>query len=301
MPPARTSSRSNCGNRERLSPYARPKEIDVTDVSELAGLIGEAASDPAARASKEHHAAIEETIARLDRGEVRAAEKVAGEWRVNNWVQQAINLYFRIAPMMSERAGPLEYYDRIPIKQNIPELNVRILPGSVVRYGSYVAPETIVALGFVNVGSYVSSGVLVDAWSTVGSCAQIGRNVHIAGGVGIGGVLEPPGARPVIIEDGAFIGSRAIIVEGVVVEEGAVIAAQTCLTGSTHIIDVTGDEPVVHRGRVPAGSIVVPGTRLRQFPAGEFQINCALIIGQRHEGTDQKVQLNGDLRDFSFA
>jgi len=273
----------------------------VTEVSELAGLIGEAASDPAARDSKEHHAAIEETIARLDRGEVRAAEKTAGEWQVNTWVQQAINLYFRISPMRSERAGPLEYYDRIPIKQDLPARNVRVLPGSVVRYGSYVAPETIVALGFVNVGSYVSSGVLVDAWSTVGSCAQIGRNVHLAGGVGIGGVLEPPGARPVIIEDDAFIGSRAIIVEGVIVEEGAVIAAQTCLTGSTHIIDVTGDDPVVHKGRVPAGSIVVPGTRPRLFPAGEFQMNCALIIGKRNEGTEQKVQLNGDLRDFSFA
>jgi 2,3,4,5-tetrahydropyridine-2-carboxylate N-succinyltransferase len=277
------------------------KESDVTEVSELADLIGEAASDPAARDSKEHRAAIEDTIARLDCGEIRAAEKVNGEWQVNTWVQQAIGLYFRVAPMSSERAGPLEYYDRIPIKQNIPDRNVRIVAGSVVRYGSYVAPGSIVALGFVNVGSYVSSGVLVDAWSTVGSCAQIGRNVHLAGGVGIGGVLEPPGARPVIIEDDAFIGSRAIVVEGVFVEEGAVIGAQTCLTGSTHIIDVTGDEPVVHKGRVPAGSIVVPGTRPRQFPAGEFQINCALIIGKRSAGTDLKVQLNGDLRDFSIA
>ena len=273
----------------------------MTDVSELAGLVGEAAGDPAARESKEHRAAIEETIARLDRGEIRAAEKVSGEWQVNTWVQKAINLYFRIAPMNVERAGPLEYHDRIPIKRNIAERNMRVLPGSVVRYGSYVAPGTIVALGFVNVGSYVDTGALVDAWSTVGSCAQIGRNVHLAGGVGIGGVLEPPGARPVIIEDDAFIGSRAIVVEGVIVEEGAVVAAQTCLTSSTHIIDVTGDEPVVHRGRVPAGSIVVPGTRTRQFPAGEFQINCALIIGTRHSGTEQKVQLNGDLRDFSFA
>jgi len=273
----------------------------MTEVSQLADLVGEAVADPAARDSAEHRAAIEATIAGLDCGEIRAAEKVAGEWQVNTWVQQAINLYFRIAPMSVERAGPLEYYDRIPIKQDIPQRRMRVLPGSVVRYGSYVAPGTIVALGFVNVGAHVAGGALVDAWSTVGSCAQIGRNVHLAGGVGIGGVLEPPGARPVIIEDDAFIGSRAIVVEGVVVEEGAVIAAQTCLTSSTHIIDVTGDEPVVHRGRVPARSIVVPGTRRRQFPAGEFQVNCALIIGTRHSGTEEKVQLNGDLRDFSFA
>jgi 2,3,4,5-tetrahydropyridine-2,6-dicarboxylate N-succinyltransferase len=273
----------------------------VTDVSELAGLIGEVVSDPGARDSAEHRSAIEETIARLDTGEIRAAEKTSGEWQVNSWVQHAIGLYFQIAPMRAECAGPLEYFDKVPIKQGIRDRGVRIVAGSVVRYGSYVAPGAIVALGFVNIGSYVSSGVLVDAWSTVGSCAQIGRNVHLAGGVGIGGVLEPPGARPVIIEDDAFIGSRAIIVEGVTVEAGAVIAAQTCLTGSTHIIDVTGDQPVVHKGRVPAGSIVVPGTRARRFPAGEFQINCALIIGQRNDGTEQKVALNGDLRDFSFA
>jgi 2,3,4,5-tetrahydropyridine-2-carboxylate N-succinyltransferase len=270
-------------------------------VSELAELIAEAASQTAARDSREHRSAIEETIERLDRGEVRAAEKIDGEWQINSWVQQAIGLYFRISPMVTERAGPMEYHDRIPIKRNVPERGFRVVAGSVVRYGSYVAPGVIVALGFVNVGSYVSSGVLVDAWSTVGSCAQIGRDVHLAGGVGIGGVLEPPGARPVIIEDNAFIGSRAIVVEGVVVEEGAVIAAQTCLTGSTHIIDVTGDEPVTYKGRVPAGSVVVPGTRTRRFPAGEFQVGCALIIGKRTEGTGQKIQLNHDLRDFSFA
>jgi 2,3,4,5-tetrahydropyridine-2,6-dicarboxylate N-succinyltransferase len=273
----------------------------VTQVSEIAELIAEAASQTAARDSKEHRAAIEQTIERLDRGELRAAEKVDGEWQVNSWVQQAIGLYFRIAPMVTERAGPMEYHDRIPVKQNLCERGFRVVAGSVVRYGSYVAPGVIVALGFVNVGSYVSGGALVDAWSTVGSCAQIGRNVHIAGGAGIGGVLEPPGARPVIIEDNVFIGSRAIIVEGVVVEEGAVIAAQTCLTASTHIIDVTGGEPVTHKGRVPAGSVVVPGTRTRRFPAGDFQVGCALIIGKRTAGTGQKVQLNEDLRDFGIA
>jgi 2,3,4,5-tetrahydropyridine-2-carboxylate N-succinyltransferase len=195
----------------------------------------------------------------------------------------------------------LEYHDRIPIKNNIKERGLRVLPGSIVRYGSYIEPGVIVALGFVNLGTYVQTGALVDAWATVGSAAQIGRNVHLAGGVGIGGVLEPSGARPVIIEDNAFIGSRSIIVEGVLVEENAVIAAQTCLTSSTHIIDVTGGEPVTYKGRVPANSVVVPGTRVRKFPAGEFQVGCALIIGKRGPSTDDKVALTDDLRDFSFA
>ncbi|HZC70668.1 MAG TPA: 2,3,4,5-tetrahydropyridine-2,6-dicarboxylate N-succinyltransferase [Jatrophihabitans sp.] len=269
--------------------------------SALEELITEAAVDPRALDSAKHRAAVEETIALLDRGEVRTAEKIDGEWQVNTWVQHAIKQYFHIAPFTTERAGPMEYHDRIPIKHNLAERGIRVLPGSIVRYGSYIEPGVIVALGFVNLGSYVQTGALVDAWSTVGSAAQIGRDVHLAGGVGIGGVLEPPGARPVIIEDGAFIGSRSIIVEGVVVEERAVIAAQTCLTGSTHIIDVTGDEPVTYKGRVPADSVVVPGTRTRKFPAGEYQVSCALIIGKRGDTTDHKLRFNDDLRDFSFA
>jgi len=264
-------------------------------------MITEAAADPRALESGMHRDAVEEVIAMLDRGELRTAEKFDGEWRVNGWVQQAIKLYFRIAPFTTERAGPMEYYDRIPVKHDIAERGIRIVAGSIVRYGSYVEPGVVVALGFVNLGSYVQTGSLVDAWATVGSGAQIGRDVHLAGGVGIGGVLEPPGARPVIIEDGAFIGSRSIIVEGVVVEERAVIAAQTCLTASTHIIDVSGDEPVTYKGRVPAGSVVVPGTRTRNFPVGEFQVNCALIVGKRTESTDDKLEFNHDLRDFSFA
>lgn len=273
----------------------------MTETAVLEKLITEAAASPDALKSKENLAAVEETIDRLDRGEVRMAEKVEGEWQVNAWVQQAIRLYFRTAPMETMHAGPLEYYDRIPIKHDLQARGVRVLPGSVVRYGSYIDPTVIVALGFVNLGAYVERGSLVDAWATVGSGAQVGKDVHLAGGVGIGGVLEPPGARPVIIEDGAFIGSRSIIVEGVLVEERAVIAAQTSLTGSTHIIDVTKDEPVTYRGRVPAGSIVVPGTRPRKFAAGEYQVSCALIIGQRAESTDEKLQLTDDLRDFSFA
>ncbi len=273
----------------------------MSEVAELEKLVNEVVDDPTARESPGHRAAIEETIDCLDRGMLRIAEKIDGEWQVNTWVQQAILQYFHVAPMIVERAGPMEYHDRIPIKRDILARGNRITAGSVVRYGSYVAPEVIIALGFVNIGAYVDRGTLVDAWATVGSCAQIGKNVHLSGGVGIGGVLEPPGARPVIIEDGAFIGSRSIIVEGVIVEEGAVIAAQTCLTGSSHIIDVTGPEPVTYKGRVPAGSIVVPGTRARTFPSGDYQVACALIVGKRGESTDRKVQMNDDLRDFGFA
>nr|WP_238351524.1 2,3,4,5-tetrahydropyridine-2,6-dicarboxylate N-succinyltransferase [Kribbella shirazensis] len=251
--------------------------------------------------SPAHRSAVEETIELLDQGKVRMAEKVDGSWQVNAWVQHAIRQYFQVAPFTTEHAGPLEYHDRIPIKHGLKDRGIRVVAGSIVRYGSYIESGVIVALGFVNLGSYVGTGSLVDAWATVGSGAQIGRNVHLAGGVGIGGVLEPPGARPVIIEDNAFIGSRCIIVEGVIVEENAVVAAQTCLTSSTHIIDVTGDEPVTHKGRVPANSVVVPGTRTRKFPAGEFEVNCALIIGRRTPGTDVKVALTNDIRDFSFA
>jgi len=249
-----------------------------------------------------HREAVEETIARLDRGEVRLAEKVDGEWQVNAWAQRAILLYFsQVSEMSTSHAGPLEYHDRIPLKQDLASQGVRVLPGGIVRYGSHVESGVVVAPSFVNIGSYVGTGTLVDTWATVGSGAQIGRNVHLAGGVGIGGVLEPPGARPVIIEDGAFIGSRCIVVEGVIVEERAVLGAQVCLTGSTHIIDVTQPEPVTYKGRVPAGAVVVPGTRRRTFAAGEFEVSCALIISQRTETTDGKLQLSDDLRDFSFA
>jgi 2,3,4,5-tetrahydropyridine-2,6-dicarboxylate N-succinyltransferase len=261
-------------------------------------LIEEAVERPEDLESAEHRAAVEETIARLDRGELRMAEKVNGEWHVNSWIQQAIMLYFRITEMATSHAGPLEYYDRLPLKRDYPGRGVRVVPGAIARYGSHIEPGAVMMPAFVNIGAYVATGALVDTWATVGSGAQIGRNVHLAGGVGIGGVLEPVGARPVIIEDDAFIGSRCIIVEGVLVEERAVLAAQVSLTASTHIIDVIQEEPVTYKGRVPAGSIVIPGTRPRRFAAGQYDVSCALIIGKRSQETDQKLRALEEARDF---
>ena len=237
----------------------------------------------------------------LDRGEVRVAEKKDGEWIVNGWAKQAILLYFRISQMQTIPHGPFEYFDKIPLKQDFEKAGVRVVPPATVRKGAFIERGAILMPSYVNLGAYVGSGTMVDTWATVGSCAQIGKNVHLSGGVGIGGVLEPPGARPVIIEDGAFIGSRCIVVEGVVVEEKAVLASNVNLTASTDIIDVTGDEPVTYRGRVPANSVVVPGTRAKEFPAGTYQISCALIIGQRKASTDEKTSLNQTLREFGIA
>ncbi len=242
--------------------------------------------------------AVEETIAALDRGEIRVAEKVGGEWIVNEWVRRAILLYFRVAGLETYRVGPFEYYDKIPTKRGLAEAGVRVVPPGTIRYGAYCEPGVVVMPGYVNIGARVGSGTMVDTWATVGSCAQIGRDVHLSGGVGIGGVLEPPGARPVIVEDGAFIGSRCVIVEGVLVEEGAVLGANTTLTASTPIIDVSGPDPVEFKGRVPARSVVIPGSRPRQFPAGLFHVACALIVGQRSESTDRKTSLNEALRVF---
>lgn len=242
--------------------------------------------------------AVEAVIASLDRGETRVAEKVDGEWVVNEWAKEAILLYFRLRSMETVRSGGYEYHDKIPLKSGLAGQGVRVVPPGTVRYGAHCEPGVIVMPGYVNIGAYVGSGTMVDTWATVGSCAQIGRDVHLSGGVGIGGVLEPPNARPVIIEDGAFIGSRSIVVEGTIVEEGAVLGANTVITASTPIIDVTGPEPVEFRGRVPAGSVVVPGTRPKQFPAGEYHLTCALIIGRRTEKTDEKTALNRYLRDL---
>ncbi len=242
--------------------------------------------------------AIFDTIAALDRGELRVAEKVDGEWVVHEWVKRAILLYFRIAGLETLQAGPLEFHDKIPTKHNLAAAGVRVVPPGVVRYGAFCEPGVVVMPAFVNIGARVGSGTLVDTWATVGSCAQIGKDVHLSGGVGIGGVLEPPSARPVIVEDGAFIGSRCILVEGVIVEEGAVLGANTTITSSTPIIDVTGPEPLEHRGRVPANSVVIPGTRPKQFPAGTYELQCALIIGQRTASTDRKTSLNEALRVF---
>jgi 2,3,4,5-tetrahydropyridine-2,6-dicarboxylate N-succinyltransferase len=270
-------------------------------VSKLEALIQEAADQPDMLDSDEHRGAVEQAVAMLDRGEARLAEKVDGLWQVNAWLQQAILLYFRITEMGTGSAGVLEYHDRIPLKQGFNGAGIRVLPGSIIRYGSHVEPGAVVLPSFINIGAYVGSGTMVDTWATVGSGAQVGRNVHIAGGVGIGGVLEPVGARPVIVEEDVFIGSRCILVEGVVVEERAVLAAQVCLTASTHIIDVTQNEPMTYKGRVPAGSIVIPGSRTKTFPAGDFQVNSALIIGTRSDATDDKLQLMDVAREFGAS
>jgi 2,3,4,5-tetrahydropyridine-2,6-dicarboxylate N-succinyltransferase len=251
-------------------------------------------------------AAIRETLERLDQGTLRVCtpsveqrgETDPGVWVTHAWVKQAVLLFFAIQKMERMEVGPFEFYDKIPLKKNLHTANVRVVPPGVVRYGAFLEATAIVMPGYVNIGAYVGAGSMVDTWATVGSCAQIGRDVHLAGGVGIGGVLEPPSAQPVIIEDGAFIGSRAIVVEGVRVGKEAVIGAGVVLTASTVIIDVTGPEPIELRGHVPARSVVIPGMRTKKFPAGEFGVPCALIIGKRTPSTDRKVSLNAALRDF---
>jgi 2,3,4,5-tetrahydropyridine-2,6-dicarboxylate N-succinyltransferase len=233
----------------------------------------------------------------LDRGEARVAEKVGGEWIVNEWLKRAILLAFRQRRMETVEVGPYEYHDKLPLKHGYAEAGVRVVPPAVARYGSFVERGAILMPSYVNIGARVGSGSMVDTWATVGSCAQIGRNVHLAGGVGIGGVLEPPGARPVIVEDDAFLGSRCIVTEGCVIGEGAVLGALTVLTASMPIIDVTGAEPTISRGFVPPRAVVIPGTRPREFTAGTFSIPCALIIGHRSTATDTKVSLNAALRE----
>jgi 2,3,4,5-tetrahydropyridine-2-carboxylate N-succinyltransferase len=244
-----------------------------------------------------HKEAVIATVDALDRGALRVAEKQGDAWVTHAWVKEAVLLYFAVRAMEVHEVGPFEFRDKIPLKRGLEEAGVRVVPPGTVRHGAYLEPGAIVMPGYVNIGAWVGRGTMVDTWATVGSCAQIGRDVHLAGGVGIGGVLEPPGARPVIIEDGAFVGSRAIVVEGVVVEQEAVLGAGVVLTSSTAIIDVTGPEPVEHRGRVPARSVVIPGMREKRFPAGAYGVPCALIIGQRKESTDRKVSLNAALRD----
>jgi 2,3,4,5-tetrahydropyridine-2-carboxylate N-succinyltransferase len=243
----------------------------------------------------------EAVIAALDRGEVRVAEPDGDDWRVNGDVQASILEYFRLRRMEPREVGPFEYHDKIPLKTGYDELGVRVVPPATARYGSYLSPGVVLMPSYVNIGAWVGPGTMVDTWATVGSGAQIGANVHLAGGVGIGGVLEPPGARPVIVEDGAFLGSRCIVVEGVRVGREAVIAPNVTLTASVPIIDVTGPEPVEHRGFVPPRSVVVPGTRPKEFPAGTYHLSCALIIGRRNEATDLKTSLNDALREFGIA
>ncbi|MGL6128058.1 2,3,4,5-tetrahydropyridine-2,6-dicarboxylate N-succinyltransferase [Chryseobacterium artocarpi] len=245
--------------------------------------------------------AIREVVSLLDSGELRVAEPTENGWQVNEWVKKAVVMYFPIQKMETIEVGPFEFHDKIPLKKNYAEKGVRVVPHAIAREGSFVAPGVIMMPSYVNIGAYVDSGTMVDTWATVGSCAQIGKNVHLSGGVGIGGVLEPLQAAPVIIEDDCFIGSRCIVVEGVHVEKEAVLGANVVLTASTKIIDVTGAEPIEIKGRVPARSVVIPGSYTKQYPAGEYQVPCALIIGQRKESTDKKTSLNDALRDNNVA
>jgi 2,3,4,5-tetrahydropyridine-2-carboxylate N-succinyltransferase len=244
---------------------------------------------------------VEATIAALDRGEVRVAEKIGDGWVVNEDAKGAILEYFRLRQLEPVELGPFQYLDKIPLKRNYAELGVRVVPPAVARYGSFLSRDVILMPSYVNIGAWVGPRTMVDTWATVGSCAQIGADVHLAGGVGIGGVLEPLQARPVIVEDGAFVGSRCVLTEGIHVGEQAVLAPNVSLTASVPIVDVTGPEPVEHRGHVPPRSIVVPGTRPKQFPAGTYQLACALIIGRRSEATDLKTSLNEALREHGIG
>lgn len=246
--------------------------------------------------------AIEAVIASLDAGELRVAEPLGnGDWQVNEWVKKAVVMYFPIRKMETIEVGPFEFHDKMALKTGYAEKGIRIVPHAIARYGAYISSGVIMMPSYVNIGAYVDAGTMVDTWATVGSCAQIGKNVHLSGGVGIGGVLEPLQAAPVIIEDNAFIGSRCIVVEGVRVGKEAVLGANVVLTMSTKIIDVTGDEPVETKGYVPERSVVIPGSYTKSFPAGEYQVPCALIIGKRKESTDKKTSLNDALRENDVA
>lgn len=244
---------------------------------------------------------IREVIELLDKGKLRVAEPKGAEWQVNEWIKKAVIMYFPIQKMETIEVGIFEYHDKMKLKTNYAELGIRVVPNAVARYGAYLAKGVIMMPSYVNIGAFVDSGTMVDTWATVGSCAQIGKDVHLSGGVGIGGVLEPVQAAPVIIEDGCFIGSRCIVVEGVHVQKEAVLGANVVLTKSTKIIDVTGSEPKEYKGFVPSRSVVIPGSYTKKFPAGDFQVPCALIIGTRKESTDLKTSLNNALREYDVA
>ncbi|MBA3647597.1 MAG: 2,3,4,5-tetrahydropyridine-2,6-dicarboxylate N-succinyltransferase [Chitinophagales bacterium] len=270
-------------------------------MDEIKKLIEEAWNKRELLKEKLYREAIEILISKLDSGTVRIAEKRLGEWCTNDWIKKGVLMYFSIMPMKEYEAGFMNFYDKIPIKKNYKESGVRAVPTCIARYGSYIAKDVILMPSYINIGAFVDEGTLVDTWATVGSCAQIGKNVHLSGGVGIGGVLEPVQANPVIIEDNCFIGSRCIVVEGVIVEEEAVLGANVVLTQSTKIIDVSGNDPIEFRGKVPARSVVIPGAYVKKFPAGDYNVNCALIIGKRKESTDKKTSLNQTLREFNVS
>jgi 2,3,4,5-tetrahydropyridine-2-carboxylate N-succinyltransferase len=266
-----------------------------------AALINEAFDDRDALKNGTHKDAVLSVVRDLDRGTLRVATPESdGTWTVHAWIQKATSLYFALAPMVEEPAGPLQFYDKVPIKKGLADAGVRVVPGGVVRYGAFCERGVVVMPAFVNIGARVGAGTMVDTWATVGSCAQVGSRVHLSGGVGIGGVLEPPGARPVIIEDDCFIGSRSIVVEGVHIGAGAVLGANVVVTATTHIIDVRGTRPIRLQGSIPPNAVVIPGTRPKEFPAGRYEVPCALIIGTRTESTDKKTSLNDTLRLFAL-
>lgn len=264
-------------------------------------LIEAAWEDRSLLEQKETQECIREIIDLIDRGELRVASPTESGWQVNEWVKKAVVLYFPIQKMETLEAGPLEFHDKIPLKKEYAQRNIRVVPHAVARHGAYISSGVILMPSYVNIGAYVDAGTMVDTWATVGSCAQIGKNVHLSGGVGIGGVLEPLQAAPVIVEDNAFLGSRSIVVEGVHIEKEAVLGANVVLTASTKIIDVTKDSAVYFQKRVPARSVVIPGSYTKSFPAGDFQVPCALIIGKRKESTDKKTSLNDALREHQVA
>jgi 2,3,4,5-tetrahydropyridine-2,6-dicarboxylate N-succinyltransferase len=273
--------------------------MDLQSIEQLREAVECAYADRTRLSDPQVRAAVEAASAALDAGSIRVAERQdTGGWTCHPWIQQAILLYFAVRGMQTHEVGPFEYHDKIPLKKGFARAGVRVVPPGVVRYGAFLEPNVVLMPGYVNIGARVGARTMVDTWATVGSCAQIGSDCHLSGGVGIGGVLEPPGARPVIVEDGVFVGSRVIVVEGMLIERECVLGAGVVLTSSIAILDVTGPEPVEYRGRVPARSVVIPGMRTKRFPAGEFGIPCALIIGRRNESTDRKVSLNAALRDF---
>ena len=267
----------------------------------LRNIIENAWEDRALLEKEEVRDAICAVIEKLDKGEFRIAEKIEGKWIINEWLKKAVLMYFPINKMEVMESGVFEYYDKMSLKRGFEEAGVRVVPPATARYGAFINKGVILMPSYVNIGAYVDSGTMVDTWATVGSCAQIGKNVHLSGGVGIGGVLEPLQAAPVIIEDNCFIGSRCIVVEGVRIEEEAVLGANTVITASTKIIDVSGEEPVEYKGYVPAHSVVIPGSYTKHFPAGDYNVACALIIGKRKESTDKKTSLNDVLREYSLS
>ncbi len=274
--------------------------MNPSDWSEASKIIHDAWSDPARRRDPAAVKAVARAVAGLDSGEVRVAEKIGGAWTVHEWVKEAVLLYFVQREVEVIEHGPFEYRDKLPLKRGFEGASVRVVPPATVRYGAFVGRDAVLMPSFVNIGARVGEGTMVDTWATVGSCAQVGKGVHLSGGVGLGGVLEPIQAAPVIVEDGAFIGSRCIVVEGVRVEEEAVLGAGVVLTASTAVVDVTGSEPVEHRGFVPARSVVIPGMRPKTFPAGTFPVPCALLIGRRKPSTDRKTSLNEALREYGI-